>query len=88
MPQGAHGRFLPVRAADAHLLGGLAGLVLAAGLLAAGATAAAEAPQAARIGTGQTAPDFSLRSTAGELLTLSELRGVQPLVLIFFRGVW
>lgn len=42
-------------------------------------------------GVGQEAPDFTLKSTLGEPVTLSQLRGEKPVVLVFhpftFTGV-
>jgi len=36
---------------------------------------------------GQTAPDFTLPTSAGGTYTLSA-RGDDPVVLVFFRGTW
>jgi peroxiredoxin len=47
-----------------------------------------EPTQSARIETGQKAPGFTLETTDGEQLTLSDLRAEKDLVLIFFRGSW
>ncbi len=41
-----------------------------------------------RVAVGDEAPDFSLRTMAGETLTLSRLRGEQNVVLAFYRGHW
>lgn len=49
--------------------------------------APANAP-ARRIQVGEVAPDFTLRSPDGSSHRLSELRGRNNLVLIFFRGTW
>jgi|APTNR8051073442_1049403.scaffolds.fasta_scaffold11046_1 peroxiredoxin len=37
---------------------------------------------------GETAPDFDLPSTAGEIVRLSERLGDGPVVLTFYRGGW
>ncbi|MCJ7630163.1 MAG: redoxin domain-containing protein [Longimicrobiales bacterium] len=41
-----------------------------------------------RVAVGAMAPDFSLRTTAGETLTLSAFRGAKNVVLVFYRGHW
>ena len=41
-----------------------------------------------RVQVGQTAPDFSLRSLAGPVVTLSGFRGEKNVVLVFYRGYW
>ena len=37
---------------------------------------------------GQTAPDFTLASTTGGPITLSQYRGKQPVVLAFYVLDW
>jgi hypothetical protein len=37
---------------------------------------------------GQTAPDFTLPDAAGRPVTLSDYRGKQPVVVVFYRGYW
>lgn len=44
--------------------------------------------QPPRVQVGDTAPDFALKTPDGTAYRLSELRGKQPVVLVFFRGVW
>ena len=41
-----------------------------------------------RVKVGDLAPDFSLTSLSGPVVTLSELRGVKDVVLVFYRGHW
>lgn len=41
-----------------------------------------------RVGIGDLAPDFSLESYRGEVVTLSEYRGRKDVVLVFYRGHW
>ena len=41
-----------------------------------------------RVQVGDEAPDFSLASLAGPVVTLSELRGSRNVVLVFYRGHW
>jgi hypothetical protein len=41
-----------------------------------------------RIQVGDVAPDFSLASLAGPVVTLSDFRGTKNVVLVFYRGYW
>lgn len=41
-----------------------------------------------RVVVGEEAPDFSLASLAGPVVTLSEFRGSADVVLVFYRGHW
>ena len=41
-----------------------------------------------RVAVGSVAPDFSLRTIQGDTLTLSAFRGLQNVVLVFYRGHW
>jgi len=41
-----------------------------------------------RVAVGSLAPDFSLRTLAGDTLTLSDFRGVKDVILVFYRGHW
>ena len=41
-----------------------------------------------RVMDGQLAPDFSLESYAGPVVTLSDFRGEKNVVLVFYRGHW
>lgn len=41
-----------------------------------------------RVAVGDTAPDFSLRSHGGEIVTLSDFRGRRDILLVFYRGHW
>ena len=37
---------------------------------------------------GQPVPDFTLPDAAGRPVSLSEFRGKQPVILVFYRGYW
>ena len=41
-----------------------------------------------RVEVGERAPDFSLESYSGDILTLSDYRGERNVVLVFYRGHW
>lgn len=41
-----------------------------------------------RVVVGVEAPDFTLRSLSGEIVTLSDFRGRKNVVLVFYRGHW
>jgi len=41
-----------------------------------------------RVQVGDPAPDFSLTSLAGPVVTLSDFRSEQNVVLVFYRGHW
>ena len=41
-----------------------------------------------RVAAGDVAPDFSLVSLAGPVVTLSDFRGQKNVVLVFYRGWW
>ncbi len=41
-----------------------------------------------RVQAGQPAPDFSLESSEGKAITLSDFRGKKNVVLVFYRGYW
>jgi len=41
-----------------------------------------------RVQDGSPAPDFSLESYAGPVVTLSDFRGEKNVVLVFYRGHW
>lgn len=41
-----------------------------------------------RVQVGDLAPDFSLASLGGPVVTLSDLRGRMNVVLVFYRGWW
>jgi peroxiredoxin len=41
-----------------------------------------------RVQVGGSAPDFTLESYAGEVVTLSDYRGRANVVLVFYRGHW
>jgi cytochrome oxidase Cu insertion factor (SCO1/SenC/PrrC family) len=62
--------------------------VLGAGPARAEDAEPSDAPQAERVQVGDEAPDFALPDLDGEIHRLADLRGVKPLVLVFFRGAW
>ena len=41
-----------------------------------------------RVQVGDAAPDFSLTSLAGPVVTLSDFRAEKNVVLVFYRGHW
>jgi hypothetical protein len=41
-----------------------------------------------RVRADDVAPDFSLVSLAGPVVTLSEYRGSRNVILVFYRGWW
>lgn len=41
-----------------------------------------------RVQVGDEAPDFSLQSYRGPVVTLSDFRGEKNVVLVFYRGHW
>ena len=41
-----------------------------------------------RVQVGDVAPDFSLASLAGPVVTLSDFRGEKNVILVFYRGYW
>jgi hypothetical protein len=49
---------------------------------------AAQAPPQTHLKLGDPAPDFTLPSTAGKPVSLSEYRGKQPVVLAFFPAAF
>lgn len=42
----------------------------------------------ARVHVGISAPDFTLESKDGNLITLSSFQGKKNVVLVFYRGYW
>jgi cytochrome oxidase Cu insertion factor (SCO1/SenC/PrrC family) len=41
-----------------------------------------------RIKVSEAAPDFTLENQDGKLVTLSDYRGKNTVVLVFYRGYW
>jgi cytochrome oxidase Cu insertion factor (SCO1/SenC/PrrC family) len=41
-----------------------------------------------RVAVGAEAPDFTLESLTGPPVTLSQFRGKQNVILVFYRGHW
>jgi hypothetical protein len=41
-----------------------------------------------RVKVGDPAPDFSLESYRGDVVTLSDYQGAKDVVLVFYRGHW
>lgn len=61
-------------------------LVIFVGLLH---TASARAQSGTKpLGIGETAPDFTLVDQQGRKVTLSDSRGKNPVVVVFYRGYW
>lgn len=48
----------------------------------------AKSARTSPIAVGEVAPDFTLEDQSGRKVTLSEARGKQPVVLVFYRGYW
>jgi hypothetical protein len=42
----------------------------------------------ARVQVGDEAPDFTLAAYSGDYITLSQYRGMNNVVLVFYRGHW
>ena len=40
------------------------------------------------VAVGDAAPDFTLEDQNGKKITLSDSRGKNPVVLVFYRGYW
>ena len=40
------------------------------------------------VAVGDAAPDFTLEDQNGKKVTLSDARGKNPVVLVFYRGYW
>ena len=41
-----------------------------------------------RVAVGMTAPDFSLESLDGNVISLSQFQGAKEVILVFYRGHW
>jgi len=41
-----------------------------------------------RVNVGETAPDFTLENFAGTRISLSDFRGKENVILVFYRGHW
>lgn len=41
-----------------------------------------------RLAVGHMAPDFTLNSYSGDVVTLSDFRGEKVVLLVFYRGHW
>lgn len=48
----------------------------------------AKSARTSPVAVGEVAPDFTLEDQGGRKVTLSEARGKQPVVLVFYRGYW
>jgi peroxiredoxin len=57
-------------------------------LIAAASFAFAQAPPSTTLKVGDEAPDFTLPSTAGKPVTLSEFKGKKNVVLAFFPAAF
>ena len=62
--------------------------LVCAAVLATGAFAQGQAPSKTHLKEGDMAPDFTLNSTAGGKVTLSEFRGKNNVVLAFFPAAF
>ena len=40
------------------------------------------------VAVGEVAPDLTLQDQNGNKVTLSDVRGKSPVVLVFYRGYW
>ena len=56
--------------------------------LLAGTLAAQQAPPRTKLKVGDMAPDFTLPSTTGKKVTLSDFRGKSAVVLAFFPAAF
>ncbi len=65
-------------------------IVLAFSIMAAFVSAANVQAQASAkpVGIGEAAPDFTLVDHHGGKVTLSDSKGKNPVVLVFYRGYW
>lgn len=52
------------------------------------ATTARSQTRAKSVAVGDTAPDFTLVDHHGKNVTLSESKGKNPVVVVFYRGYW
>jgi len=41
-----------------------------------------------RVNVGETAPDFTLENFDGNRISLSDFRGKENVILVFYRGHW
>ena len=41
-----------------------------------------------RVNVGETAPDFTLENFVGNRISLSDFRGKENVILVFYRGHW
>jgi len=41
-----------------------------------------------RVKVGDSAPDFALENVDGKKISLSDFRGKQSIILVFYRGRW
>lgn len=63
-------------------------LVATALMFASSAVMLGQQPDAAPLKVGDEAPNFTLSSTAGAKVTLSDLKGKNPVVLAFFPAAF
>jgi peroxiredoxin len=63
-------------------------LLLSAALLLSVSVGSAQAPPKTHLKVGDTAPDFTLKSTDGADVTLSSFRGKNTVVLAFFPAAF
>jgi hypothetical protein len=62
--------------------------LLLAAVAAAGLCAQSAPPPKTHLKVGDSAPDFTLRSTAGQNVKLSDFRGKKAVVLAFFPAAF
>ncbi len=63
-------------------------IVLLSVYMAANLQSPTAAVRSTQIGVGDMAPDFTLEDQNKNRVTLSEVRGKSPVVLVFYRGYW
>ncbi len=63
-------------------------MVLLSVAMAAGLQSPTASLRNSPIAVGDTAPDFTLEDQNKNKVTLSEVRGKSPVVLVFYRGYW
>lgn len=63
-------------------------LLIVAAFMVATSSGAQTSSRTKPVGVGEMAPDFTLMDHQGRKATLSESRGKNPVVLVFYRGYW
>jgi hypothetical protein len=71
------------------MLAGLAGPLAAQSVVLGPKDGVGLAPtDTGRVTVGSLAPDFTLEALSGPPVTLSQFRGQQNVILVFYRGHW